>query len=60
MNVEIDDYFVGLDGVVLLIMNCEKYLSKSNKQRETWLRGLKLPHYHVIGVPNLEDDYMFR
>lgn len=60
MNGEIDDYFVGLDGVVLLIMNCEKYLSKSNKQRETWLRGLKLPHYHVIGDPNLEDDYMFR
>ena len=60
MEKESNDYFPDLDGIVLLIMNCEKYIYKATKQTDTWLGGLKLPYYHVIGDPYLEDDYMFR
>lgn len=59
MEKESNDYFPDLDGIVLLIMNCEKYTFKSLKQKETWLQDLKLPYYHVIGDPHLEDDYIF-
>ncbi len=49
-----------IDGCVLLIMNCEKYANKAERQKRTWLKGLRLPHYHVLGDPDLEDDYVFQ
>jgi hypothetical protein len=44
---------------LLLIMNCVKYEYKAAKQRETWLKGLQIPYYHVIGNLELEANYQF-
>jgi hypothetical protein len=44
---------------MLLIMNCVKYDYKAAKQRETWLKGLQIPYYHVLGNPELEANYQF-
>ena len=44
---------------LLLIMNCVKYEHKATKQRETWLKGLQMPYYHVLGNPELEANYQF-
>jgi len=44
---------------LLLIMNCVKYEHKAAKQRESWLKGLQIPYYHVLGNPNLETNYQF-
>jgi len=44
---------------VLLIMNCVKYEYKAVKQRETWLKGLQIPYYHVLGNLELEANYQF-
>jgi hypothetical protein len=46
-------------GSVLLIMNCVKYKYKASKQRESWLKGLQMPYYHVLGNPELEANYQF-
>ena len=42
---------------LLLIMNCVKYEYKAAKQRETWLKGLEIPYYHVLGNLELEENY---
>jgi hypothetical protein len=42
---------------LLLIMNCVKYEHKAAKQRETWLKGLEIPYYHVLGNPEMETNY---
>jgi hypothetical protein len=44
---------------LLLIMNCVKYKHKAAKQRETWLKGLQIPYYHVLGNLELETTYQF-
>jgi len=49
---------------ILLIFNCVKYRFKALEQKETWLKELpelnnKLIYYHVIGNPELEEDYVF-
>jgi len=49
---------------ILLIFNCVKYRFKALKQKETWLKELpelknKLIYYHVIGNPELEEEYLF-
>jgi len=49
---------------ILLIFNCVNYRYKALRQQETWLQELpglqnKLVYYHVIGDPNLPDDYIF-
>jgi hypothetical protein len=44
---------------ILLVMNCVKYKYKATKQRETWLKGLQTPYYHVLGNPDLETNYQF-
>lgn len=44
---------------LLLIMNCVKYEYKAAKQRETWLKGLQIPYYHVLGNLELEANYKF-
>jgi hypothetical protein len=44
---------------VLLIMNCIKYKHKAAKQRESWLKGLQIPYYHVLGNLELEANYQF-
>ena len=42
---------------LLLIMNCVKYNHKATKQRNTWLKDLQMPYYHVLGNPDLETNY---
>lgn len=45
---------------VLLILNCERYREKAEKQRRTWLRDFTLmPYYHVIGEPQLSTPFLF-
>jgi hypothetical protein len=45
---------------ILLIFNCEKYRYKALKQKETWLKNFtSLPFFHVIGNPQLTNDYLF-
>jgi len=44
---------------LLLIMNCVKYKYKATKQRDTWLKGLQIPYYHVLGNLELEANYQF-
>lgn len=46
---------------VFLIMNCEKYREKAEKQKQTWLQHLPsfLVYYHVIGNPLLEQEFKF-
>lgn len=45
---------------ILLIMNCDKYRYKALKQKETWLKDFTLmPYFHVIGKPELTNDYIF-
>lgn len=43
--------------IILLIMNCKKYLSKALYQKETWLKQIptELKYYHVIGEENMEE-----
>jgi hypothetical protein len=48
---------------ILLIFNCVKYRYKALKQQETWLKQLSslqnnLIYFHVIGDPNLEEEYL--
>jgi hypothetical protein len=48
---------------ILLIFNCVKYRYKALKQEETWLKKLpslqhNLIYFHVIGDPNLEQEYL--
>jgi len=44
---------------LLLIMNCVKYEYKAAKQRESWLKDLQTPYYHVLGNLELEANYQF-
>jgi len=46
---------------VLLILNCEKYIEKAANQKNTWLKTLPdtLPYFHVIGNPELQNDFEF-
>lgn len=46
---------------ILLILNCVKYRNKALKQKETWLQELpnNLIYFHIIGDPNLTNDYLF-
>lgn len=46
---------------IFLILNCEKYKDKALKQKETWLQQLpkNLIYFHIIGNPNLTNDYLF-
>ena len=50
---------VGPVSSLLLIMNCVKYEHKAAKQRESWLKGLQIPYYHVLGNLELEANYQF-
>jgi hypothetical protein len=49
---------------ILLIFNCVKYRHKAVKQKETWIKELsglqnKLIYYHVVGDPELQEEYLF-
>ena len=45
---------------ILLILNCKKYRHKALKQQETWLKDFTLmPYFHVIGNPELTNNYIF-
>jgi hypothetical protein len=60
MNTDIDTRTDATnDKVVLLIMNCVRYRYKADKQKETWLKDLQLPYYHVLGNPELTTTYQF-
>jgi len=42
-------------------MNCYKYASKAEQQKNTWLKSLPpdIVYYHVLGVPELESEFVF-
>lgn len=42
---------------ILLIMNCQKYRWKAEKQ--TWLKGLNMCYYHVLGDTTLSSNYQW-
>lgn len=44
---------------ILLIMNCEKYRYKADIQKNTWLKDVNIPYFHVIGNEELETPYKF-
>lgn len=46
---------------ILLIMNCKKYLTKAEYQKNTWLLNLPsyIKFYHVIGDEELDCDFKF-
>lgn len=44
---------------VLLIMNCQKYRWKAEKQLNGWLQNIPIPFYHVVGDENLPTPYEF-
>jgi hypothetical protein len=54
--------------IIFLILNCQKYRFKAEKQKETWLKELdnynivnpknNIIYFHVIGNPNLQKDYI--
>ena len=46
---------------ILLIMNCEKYQWKADKQKDSWLKTIStfLPFFHVQGNPELSSEYEF-
>ena len=41
----------------LMILNCKKYTHKSQKQRDTWLKNISMPWFHIIGNPDLETEF---
>lgn len=45
---------------ILLILNCEKYRYKAQKQKETWIPSLSenIIYYHVLGNPELTQEYI--
>ena len=47
--------------VIMLIMNCKKYEWKADIQKNTWLKKIPkfIKYYHVIGVEDLEAEYIF-
>jgi hypothetical protein len=55
--------------IILLILNCKKYIFKAQKQKETWLKELdiynkknienEILYFHIIGNPDLKNDYIF-
>ena len=51
------------DEYILLIMNCEKYQWKADKQKDSWLPNIStssyLHYFHVQGNPNLLSEYEF-
>lgn len=44
---------------VLLIMNCERYRWKAQRQLDGWLRSINISYYHVLGDENLDEPYIF-
>ena len=44
---------------ILLIFNCYKYREKAIKQKETWLKNISIPYFHVLGDANLTTEYKF-
>jgi hypothetical protein len=43
--------------VVWLILSCEAYAAKADRQKQTWLRHVTDPYFHVIGRPNLPTPF---
>jgi hypothetical protein len=46
---------------VLMILNCNQYKYKADFQKQTWLKILpkNIIYFHVIGLPELKDQYQF-
>jgi hypothetical protein len=44
---------------ILLVFNCKKYEYKALKQRETWLKDVSIPYFHVQGDQDIDSDYLF-
>ena len=47
--------------IIMLIMNCKKYIKKALYQKNTWLKLIPscIKYYHVIGDETLEEEYKF-
>jgi hypothetical protein len=41
----------------LMILNCEKYRHKAEVQKNTWLKEITIPWFHIIGNPNLTTQF---
>lgn len=44
---------------ILIILNCKKYREKAIQQKETWLKYISMPYFHVLGDPELTSEFMF-
>jgi hypothetical protein len=46
---------------ILMILSCKKYGYKAQRQRQTWLKKIEIPYYHVIGDRNkcVDNNYCF-
>lgn len=44
--------------IILLIMNCHKYKHKAVQQKNTWLKQLTIPYYHILGDETLPTEYI--
>ena len=46
---------------ILLIMNCNKYKYKAEKQKQEWLQNIpkNIIYYHIIGDESITNDYVF-
>ena len=47
--------------IIMLILNCKKYMYKAIHQRDTWLKNIPeyIKYYHVIGEESLDTDFKF-
>jgi hypothetical protein len=41
----------------LIILNCIKYAHKRELQRATWLHHVNIPWFHIIGNPEMSNDF---
>jgi hypothetical protein len=48
---------------ILLVLNCDKYRYKAEKQKQTWLKNIDMVYFHVIGskdkCANASQEYVF-
>jgi len=42
-----------------MILNCKRYNRKRLVQRASWLQGIKIPWFHVIGDDTLTTEYLY-
>ena len=48
-----------IEKYILIILNCKKYREKAIYQKETWLKDISMPYFHVLGDPELSSEFVF-